>query len=266
MSTSFHNFLPFRTEKPVPDMDEIEPRPGLEPLDDLFDEPYDFPDKDPEPEAIPEFHHSNMTFWWFVFGAIFLSFFLYTTEFHVWGVPSCWYKNLKKYPGSPDSITIMLGNAFLAFMLAWSGYQMFKNHNRKIIRYGGVFLMVAIYILVLMWALLLYSRRRPRNAMFFLTLAWLLVGGFIILSLWSEEDNYEIILPLGLAFLWILYLMYYTAGIVNENDDRLFGNFDDIFGPEDELDPRNPKNYGHKYSDGINFNRKIHRKKRNRHR
>jgi len=257
MSNSFRNFLPFKIKKYVPDVDDIESRPGLEPLDDIFDKPYDYPDLPPEQEEIPEFHHSNMTFWWFVFGAIIISFFLYTVEFQVFGIRSCWYKNLKKYPGSPDPITIMLGNAFMAFMLAWAAYQMFKCHNRKIIRYGGIFLLVGIYIFVLIWSMVLYDSRLPRTAMLFLTVAWLMIGGFIILSFWSEETDYEIVLPLGLAFLWILYLMYYTAGIVNENDDRLFGNFDDIYGPDNELNLKNRN----KSTERINLNKRIHRRK-----
>ena len=122
----------------------------------------------------------------------------------------------------------MLGNAFLAFMLAWSVYQMYKCDNIKIVRYGGVFLMVGTYIMVLLWALLLFSSRRPRNALFFLIFGLLMVGGILILSFWSQRQNYEIVLPAALAFIWILYLVYYTFGIINSNSDSLFGDFSDI--------------------------------------
>lgn len=248
MSSSFYNFLPFKTKTHKVQRSEIESRPGLLPLDDPYDKPNDFPDKNPErPEELPEFHHTNMTFWWFIFGAIAISLFLYTVLFQPFGVDSSWYKNLKKYPGSGAPQTIWIGSVFMSFMLAWATYQMFKDHNIKIIRYGGIFLMVGIYVCMLFWSLLLYDSRSPRNSMLFLTFAWLMVSLFIILSLWSNAYSYEIFLPLCLAFLWLLYLMYYNAGIVNENDDSLFKNFSDIYGPDDELTNRiNHKTYRRK--------------------
>lgn len=243
--TSFARFHPFsisrRSERSVPDM-EIEPRPGLEPEDDIFDQPYRFdqPDQPREEteleEIISEYHHSNMTFWWFIIGAGVLAFFLYLVEFHISGVDSRWYKDLKKFPGSPSPIVIMLGNTFLALMLAWSAYHIFKsnssnnpeNKTPKVIRYSGIFLLVGIYITVLIWALVLYTTRRPRNAALFIFVAAIMIIAFIVLSYWNIPDNEMLLLPLVLSFFWVAYLLYYTVGIINENPESVFGDFSDV--------------------------------------
>ena len=104
-------------------------------------------------------------------------------------------------------------------MAAWSAYHMFKYHNNKIVRYGSVFLMVGVFILVLMWGLILFSSNRPRDAMLFLVIATLLVIGWIILSKFNKPDNDEVLYPLGLGLVWLIYLLYFTLGIINENEN-----------------------------------------------
>ncbi len=226
MSLHSRNFLPFHIKKESPPPIEIETRPGLEPEDDVFDLPYRFNKVDkvtvvPKSEPrVNEYHHGNMTFWWFIMGAILISFFLFIVEYSENGVRSEFFSELELFPGSPDPVLIFLGNSFLFFMAAWSAYHMFKQHNTKIVRYGGIFLMVGVFILVLMWGLLLFSSYRFRAAMLYLIIATLVVIVWIILSKYNEPDNNEILLPLGLGLIWLIYLLYYTLGIINKNDDH----------------------------------------------
>ncbi len=233
MASHLKIFLIFIRYKSTDPSISFAPRPGLALPDDTFDLPYRF--KTPEPkeipifeEELPEYHHTNMNFWWFIFGAIIISFFLFATEFSHFGVTSEWYKNLKLFPGSPDPVGLMLGNAFLALLLAWTAYHMFKYHNPKIIRYGAVFFMVGIYVLLLMWALALFSSREPRTSLLFLLVIFVMLGGWILLSWYNhpgkELDNNHINITLGLAFIWVFYLLYYNLGILKNNNVKLFGD------------------------------------------
>ena len=113
-------------------------------------------------------------------------------------------------------------------MLAWATYHMFKYNNAKIVRYGAVFLMVAAYIFVLVWSLILFADNNPRNALLFLIVASLFVAGMIILSKFVQPDNNKVLLPLILGLVWLIYMLYFTWGIISENEDRTLDTEDKI--------------------------------------
>jgi hypothetical protein len=160
-----------------------------------------------------------MDYWWFIFGGITLALFLAMVEYKPdTGVKYEWYNSLEFYPGTGDPVIILLGNAFAALMFAWAAYHMFAYSNQKIVRFGAVFLMVAVFISLLVWSLALFSSHAVGNAMFFLSIGLVLLGGWIILSFWNIPDNDQILLPLVLGFIWIVYLLYFTWGIIQLND------------------------------------------------
>ena len=229
----FDTFLPFESKREEPPVIPIESRPGLVPLDDPLDYPHRWEQKLHQTISelqLGEIHHDmyhdqryfgddhgDMDYWWFIFGAIGLGLFLVAVEYSERGVQSEWYCNLEFFPGSGDPTIIWLGNVFVALMLAWSAYHMFKYNNSKIVRYGAVFLMVAIYITMLAWALSLFNAHAVRNALFYIIGGLVFLGGWIILSFWNVPDNDVIIIPLVLGFLLFVYLVYYTWGIVEKN-------------------------------------------------
>ncbi len=223
MSLHSRNFLPFHIQKPKPPPIDIEPRPGLEPEDDPFDKPYRFdkpvplPPIKPSTEPTTEYHHCNLNFWWFIMGAIIISLLLFIVEYSERGVESEWYKNLELFPGSPDPVVLFLINTVFFLLLAWVTYHMFKHTNLQIVRYGAVFLMVAVFVTMLIWSLVLFSSNDPRVAMLFLIFVGIMLIGWILLSVFNNNNN-ELLIPLGLGFGWILYLLYFNLGIINNND------------------------------------------------
>ncbi len=233
---SNQHFLPIRPRYfGAPELD-IEPRPGMEPLNEPRNAPHRW-DQNKKPnngkmetqiqiEEKKEPHytcgdHGEMDYWWFIFGAITLALLLVAVVYDPTnGVKSDWYCQLDFYPLSGDPTFIWLGNAFAALMFGLAAYQMFRYSNQKIIRYGAVFLLVAIYIAMLIWALSVYTTHSLRNALFYIVIGLVLLGGWIMLSFCNVTDNQDIVLPLALGFLWFVYLIYYTWGMIDKNRDK----------------------------------------------
>lgn len=173
-------------------------------------------------DDIHNYDQNNMTFWWFIMGAIVISILLAYTQYNINGVLSDYFEKIKLYDGSPDPIVLMLGNTFLFLLLAWSTYHIYQTNNLKIIKYGALFLMVIIYMFMFMWSLKLYSTNEPRTSMLFLIFTFLFLLGYIILvghqNINCNKSNYTVIFPLVLSIIWILYLLYYNLGIINLNN------------------------------------------------
>ena len=88
--------------------------------------------------------------------------------------------------------------------------------------------MVGIYVTLLIWSLALFSSRESRTSFLFLLIAFVLMATWIMISWYNypgkEPDNQHIMIPLVLAFIWIIYLMYYNLGILKLNDPKMFGD------------------------------------------
>lgn len=212
----------------------IEPRPGLEPLNDQLNLPHrwdklnngkmedEIQIKEEKETRYTCGDHGDMDYWWFTFGAIIVGLLLVAVIYDPsGGVKSDWYCHLEFYPLSGDPTFIWLGNAFAALMFSLAAYQMFRYSNQKIVRYGAVFLLVSVYISMLIWALSVYTTHSLRNGLLYIIFGLVLLGGWIALSCLHIENNRDIVLPLGLGFIWLLYLIYYTWGIIDKNDNCL---------------------------------------------
>ena len=197
---------------------EIEPRPGIEPENDVFDQPYrwNHPIYHNIDETISE--EGCLDLWWFMLGAIVISMFLYLVIFNDRsGVNSSdWYERLDKYCLSPDPALVFALLSFTSVLLAFVAHFMFSRSNQRIVRYGAILMLIFSYIGMLVWCLALFVGHSPRNSMFVLVLLIAVVVGWLLLAGHGKEDCY-VDWGLYISLVLLFYLGYYNLGLIDLN-------------------------------------------------
>jgi len=220
------NFHPFRRSPllpsdhltPLPPSDDDDIRPGLEPEDDIFSpgEEYPLDGKEYIIGSVSEYHHSNMKFWGYMIIA-FVVMVLSTTS--VWtGITTDWYKSLELPIGTNAEI-VAIGNVIFLFLITFIAYHLHKDRYSKGIRQGSIFFLIAGYLLFLAWGADLFGSEAPNNAALYLTFLCVLMA-IALWVIWYLPAFVYKRWVLVLASLWLLYLMYYTVGILVLNENR----------------------------------------------
>lgn len=211
MTQLSHNLIPLKRSDPQFPIiyDPDEPRPGMDPLNDPFDEEY--PTAAADTEYISEYHHSNMHFWGYMLIAFAIA--VLATAALYTGVTQDWYKELDLPPGTNNSEIIVIGNIVFLVLITWVAYHLHNNCYSDNVKQGSVFFLGASYLLFLAWAATLYGSGKPNNASLYLVLLSVLmaIGMWVI---WDMPGFKYKKYTLLLAGMWLIYLLYYTVGIL----------------------------------------------------
>ncbi len=205
--------------------DEI--RPGMDEIEGAF---YDASsDKHEHLNKIHgEYGDHNIFFWSFMFGALFASFLTFLII--IKASKERLFTALEKPKFSPDPRLVIFGLVGFFFITAFVCYYNFKSKNGPTFRHGSLFLMVVLWGLALWWTVLFYGYHSEKDASFILFL------GIVILIVWSwmivckgkhDTDNVWLLI---LSISWLLYLLYYNIGILNNNKLPLNLILDSQFG------------------------------------
>lgn len=223
--SSFNNFHPFmRPKEYLPAIVADVPMPALDDASDPFSTTLEEPTAadisgfgEMDMEQISEYHHSNMKFWGYMIIA-FIVMVLATVA--VWtGATRPWYQSLEE-PFATNSNVVVIGNVFFLAFITFIAYHLHKDHYSRGIRQGSIFFLGMGYILLLAWAATLYGSELPRNAALWLTFlcAFMAIALWIIWDMPAFKDKKWL---LYLAALWLLYLLYYTVGLIVLNENRV---------------------------------------------
>ena len=216
-------FHPFRRSPEerlatLPSLDDDDIRPGLEPDDDVFNlgEEYPVGDTYKGGDTVSEYHHSNMKFWGYMIIAFIV---MVLSTIAIWtGITSDWYRSLD-LPFATNSEIVAIGNVVFLALITFIAYHLHKDKYSKGIRQGSIFFLVATYLLFLAWGADLFGSQSPNNAALYLTFVCVLMA----IALWVIWDFPDFVYKkwiLVAASVWLLYLMYYTVGILILNENR----------------------------------------------